>query len=36
MEITGRALYFLRKYGWSEERNVDISEYVALLEKKWI
>lgn len=33
MEITGRALYFLRKYGWSEERNVDISEYVALLEK---
>ena len=33
MEITGRALHFLRKYGWSEERNVDISEYVNLLEK---
>ncbi|MCM1350510.1 MAG: SUKH-3 domain-containing protein [Prevotella sp.] len=33
MEITGRALHFLRKYGWSEERNVDISEYVKQLEK---
>ena len=33
MEITGRALSFLKKYGWSADRNVDISEYVNLLEK---